>query len=67
MFCFVLQRVAGQAPAGETLKVSNAAFALLKEASDLSAGKATIYLTVTTHEDLATEQQTLLEILRERQ
>ncbi|MDO6432201.1 glycosyl hydrolase-related protein [Flavitalea sp. BT771] len=43
----------GQVPAGGTLKVNNACFALLKEANLLSAGKAAIYLTVTTHEDLA--------------
>ena len=52
LYCFAILPAAGQAPGG-TLKVSNAAFDLLKEASDLSGGKASIYLTVTTHEDLA--------------
>ncbi|HVU94463.1 MAG TPA: glycosyl hydrolase-related protein [Puia sp.] len=44
---------AGQAPAQGTIRVSNASFALLKKVSELSAGKASIYLSVTTHEDLA--------------
>ncbi|MBS1602886.1 MAG: alpha-mannosidase [Bacteroidetes bacterium] len=44
---------AGQAPPQGTVKVSNATFSLLKRASELSGGKASIYLSVTTHEDLA--------------
>lgn len=51
-YFFAIAPAVGQAPAGP-LKVSNAAFELLKEASDLSGGKASIYLSVTTHEDLA--------------
>ncbi|MBN8854256.1 MAG: hypothetical protein BGO55_07660 [Sphingobacteriales bacterium 50-39] len=53
MICFAIHPAFGQSPPGETIKVSNATFALLKEASELSGGKASIYLTVTTHEDLA--------------
>ncbi len=37
----------------KVLKVSNNSFELLKRISDLSAGKASIYLTITTHQDLA--------------
>ncbi len=51
--CLAVCPVAGQSPAGATLKLSNAAFALLKQADALSAGKGSIYLTVTTHQDLA--------------
>ena len=37
----------------KVLKVSNNTFELLKQTNELSAGKASIYLTITTHQDLA--------------
>lgn len=48
-----IANVAAQTNNGGVLKVSNSTFNLLKEVKELSAGKASIYLTITTHQDLA--------------
>lgn len=49
----VTETLSAQSNDGKLLKVDKNTFALLKEVNDLSAGKASIYLTVTTHQDLA--------------
>lgn len=53
LFILMKDTVIAQSNNENVLKVSNNSFELLKQINELSAGKASIYLTITTHQDLA--------------
>lgn len=53
LFIWMKDTVRAQSNNEKALKVSNNSFELLKQINELSSGKASIYLTITTHQDLA--------------
>ena len=52
--CFAVNAsISAQSNNSKIIKVSNQTFDLLQEVKKLSGGNASIYLTITTHQDLA--------------